>query len=791
MNEINEIKDMNKKEENQCHWILYPNKRCQRKALKNYCSIHKKYEDLFHPDELTYLVWCKKCKQRSRQEDIDYLNRCEKCVAKQRRDIEARKLKRSNPCCWLNQKGNPCSWSALPNQEFCKRHSVYKDKFTKEDIKFLKQCSACKNMFKPSHSEKTCEQCHLRGKQYRREQRQIHIQDGLCKGIIRATGKPCTFKPVSNDEYCEKHQTYKKWKKLTDRGKKICKNWIRGCFQELNPSIKSSLCSKCKYLTNNQKLSVDVYKQRLTLYKAGAKQRDIEWKLTDDCVNSLFTSPCYYCNYYDGRTGIDRLDSTQGYISSNVVSCCTVCNQMKLCHSQENFIKLVSHLCSSMNLVSDNYNYSYLFDKSTHSKSYEQYNKSNVSRGVVMELSKSEFEDLLAMPCYYCKCFPSGANGIDRLNSSLMYTKQNCVACCKTCNHLKLKLTLLEFKEKLLSIFNTCILKTPQQYDNPRNTFIALLSSYNFKITNDSLLRLYDNETYYYSRMFRNFTIEDIKRIKVRMTFIKPSTMKEEMSVWKFYKRKISSLKIREGHQNVGRRIYILVQDETTNCDLGIISLTSDIKNVKARDTYIGWTREHQYDYKRLQHIMNLSTCVSTQPFGFNTNGGKLLTALAFSKEVYQYVFDKYNTHLQGITTMSIYGKSIQYDRLPQLKFVGYTNGNTTSAIPQEVIDYMKQLEPNINDTLYLTKHICSKFDIPIEDLTRGIRKGIYFGYTHPDSKEYLCTSDELNMPNPIMNAYSIEQITEWWKTRWALRRFNHLIETKRVITDYQDVKSL
>jgi hypothetical protein len=99
----------------------------------------------------------------------------------------------------------------------------------------------------------------------------------------------------------------------------------------------------------------------------------------------------------------------------------------------------------------------------------------------------------------------------------------------------------------------------------------------------------------------------------------------------------------------------------------------------------IGWSQTHQYDKKRLQQIMNLSTCVSTQPFGYNTNGGKLLTSLAFSKEVYQYVYNKYNTHIHGITTMSIYGKSIQYDRLPQLKFVGYTNGNTTSAIPQEV----------------------------------------------------------------------------------------------------------
>lgn len=766
-----------------CQWISYSDKQCNRKTSedRHYCILHKKHEGVYHPNELSTLGWCKKCKKRHRKEQLDKLSRCEQCILKQQQDTQKRKQLRSTPCCWLNQKGNPCSWSALPNEEFCKRHIIYKGKFTKEEIHTLKKCSSCKNMFKPRKTEKICTPCKQRGKQNREKLRQHHIKNGLCKGIIQTTGKPCTYKSLSNDDYCEKHQSYKRWKQLTDMGKKICKNWIRGCFQELPSFTKSSLCDKCKYLTNHTKLTVDVYKNRLTLYKVGAKQRNIAWELTDESVQNLFTYPCSYCNYYDGRTGIDRLDSTKGYIVSNVVPCCTVCNQMKLCHSQETFLNIIRHLCSSMNIVTEPYHDPTLFEKSSHPKSYEQYIKSNVSRGITMELTEEEFYTLLEMPCWYCHCFPKGANGIDRLNSSLMYTSQNCVACCKTCNHLKLKLTLFEFKEKIKSIFHTCILKKPQQYDNPRNTFIALLSSHNFKITTDSLLRIYGDETSYYSRMFNRFTLDDIKRIKVRLVFIQPSIMKKEMSIWKFYKRKISSLKIREGHQNVGRRIYILVQDETTNCDLGIISLTSDIKNVKARDSYIGWTREHQYEYKRLQQIMNLSTCVSTQPFGFNTNGGKLLTALAFTKEVYQYMFTKYNTHIQGITTMSIYGKSIQYDRLPQVKFVGYTNGNTTSAIPQEVMDYMKQIEPNVKDTLYLTKHICSKFDIPIEDLTRGIRKGIYFGYTHSESKKYLCSDQHEIPPNPIEHASTIDEITEWWKHRWALRRVTHLMKTGRM----------
>lgn len=763
-----------------CKWILYPDKPCKNKVgYKHYCKLHKRYEDIFHPSELSELLWCKKCKQRVRKEDIDERTRCPKCVAKQQRDIENRKSKKPNPCCWLNQKGQQCSWKALPDKEFCKRHSIYEGVFTKDNIQYLKRCSTCKNMFKQLDGEKTCEKCHIIAKKNRQQTRKKHIENGLCKGIYQS-GKACTFKPLPNDEYCEKHQSYKKWKQLTDSGKHICKNWIRGCFNEIDKhSNYKYLCEKCNYLTNHDKLTIDIHKNRLCSYKVGAKQRGLCWNLENDFVYKLFTSPCYYCNYYDGRTGIDRLDSSNGYILENVVPCCTVCNRMKLHHSHDDFINLICHLNYSMNLTNVAYYYSTLFEKSQKAHTYPSYSKSIKSRNVSMHLTNDEYQYLLCQPCHYCKCFPEGANGIDRVNSSLMYVKENCVPCCKTCNRLKLQLNLTQFNEKLIAIFNTRVLHTPQKYDNPRNKILALLSLHNFRITDYSLLRLYDNEEYYYSRMFSSFTMDDIKRIKVKMVFIEPSTMKEEMSIWKFYKRKISSLKIRVGHRNVGRRIYILVQDETTETDLGIISLTSDIKNVKARDTHIGWSQTHQYDKKRLQQIMNLSTCVSTQPFGYNTNGGKLLTSLAFSKEVYQYVHDKYNTHIHGITTMSIYGKSIQYDRLSQLKFVGYTNGNTTSAIPQEVVDYMKTLEPNRKDILYLTKQVCLKYDIPIEDLTRGIRKGIYFGFTHANAKEYLCCQKEEQ--SPIPSASTIDEITEWWKSRWGLKRLSHLTNTNRI----------
>lgn len=767
---------------------MYPDKLCDKFAMvdKHYCALHKKFEEMYSPDELDTLVWCKKCKQRARPDALDTLRRCKKCIDKQKRDMEKIKAKKQTPCCWLNQKQEPCSWKALPEEDFCKRHMKYKDIFTKEDIPHLKQCSTCKNLFKPT-THKICEACLVRGEKIRKQQRQTHIEKGLCKAIIQSTGKRCDYKPMPNDTYCEKHQSYKKWKEMTDSGQRVCINWIRGCFQVLEVDDKAK-CKRCKYLTNNHKLTVDVIKHRITSFKTSAKARGIGWELTNEQCKKLFEMPCFYCNYYDGRTGIDRVDSDEHYCEENIVPCCTLCNQMKLSHSLITFVQLIHYLGNVMNIIPPETQVKTTvfmernFKKSTHKSTYNQYKYDCGRRDIVLGLTKEEYETLLSQPCYYCKNFPKGANGIDRKNSEEMYTPSNSVPCCATCNYLKLCMSITEFKEKIKNIYYTQILKEPPNYEtDTRAKMIALLTANNYKITSFGQLKLYDPVQSYYTHMYSAFTLDDIQRIRVRLLFIEPSTMKKEYTQWKFYKRHISSMNIRIGHRNVGRRVYILVQDETTQTVLGVLSLTSDIKNLQARDTYIGWNKDHQYTQKKLQQLMNISTCVSTQPFGFNTNGGKLLTSLAFSKEVLEYIYKKYNTYIHGITTMSIYGKSVQYDRLPCVRFVGYSSGFTTSYIPQEVIDFARFLEPNIKDTLYLLKKVFQTYDIPLDDFTKGIRKGVYFGYTHPGAKEYLLSNTDTEEMNPIPYAKTVDEITEWWKSRWAIQRFTHLQQTERV----------
>lgn len=92
-------------------------------------------------------------------------------------------------------------------------------------------------------------------------------------------------------------------------------------------------------------------------YKNNAKQRNIEWNLSEEEFKNIITQPCIYCGespnitetstYMDRHekiTGIDRVDTTKGYFKKNCVPCCKMCNIMKNKFSKEDFINKISSI---------------------------------------------------------------------------------------------------------------------------------------------------------------------------------------------------------------------------------------------------------------------------------------------------------------------------------------------------------------------------------------------------------------------------------------------------------------
>ena len=119
---------------------------------------------------------------------------------------------------------------------------------------------------------------------------------------------------------------------------------------------KVKTCGSCKYHTELLEEAADkgvrlrgwtkaIRVQHLRYIRSAVK-RGIEWRLSPEEFLALVKGDCTYCKdsprEYSGRfskkgkthtvlmNGIDRIHSHLGYIPDNVVTCCGMCNKMKM-----------------------------------------------------------------------------------------------------------------------------------------------------------------------------------------------------------------------------------------------------------------------------------------------------------------------------------------------------------------------------------------------------------------------------------------------------------------------------
>lgn len=97
---------------------------------------------------------------------------------------------------------------------------------------------------------------------------------------------------------------------------------------------------------------------------------------------------------------------------------------------------------------------------------FEQYKNNAKSREIDFLLSRLEFFELCVRPCFYCGDSLTSSmkrriqnlngdfkyTGVDRINSSIGYTVQNCVPCCAVCNKMKLNYSTADFIAHLIKI---------------------------------------------------------------------------------------------------------------------------------------------------------------------------------------------------------------------------------------------------------------------------------------------------------------------------------------------------
>jgi len=273
-------------------------------------------------------------------------------------------------------------------------------------------------------------------------------------------------------------------------------------------------------------------------------------------------------------------------------------------------------------------------------------------------------------------------------------------------------------------------------------------------------------------------TINEIKNIK-------PVIEVSNGDEFDIFRMKIHSM---EWVRSPGRLITLLVRNKSDSKLLGVLTIASDMLSVENRDSYIGWGERERL--RGLKHLAVVSSCVATQPLGFNFLGGKLLATLSTSKIVRDLWKEKYGDTLVGLTTTSLFGQFSMYNSTKVWKSLGETKGTVLLKPDDNYYDYWKDwLKENYVEEY---EHATSKSS-PKQNVLNLIfkylgidkkrymsehRKGLYFADIYNNGREFLC--DEISETDLIVNDRFDSDLLEWWQTK-AIKRYTKLHDEGRL----------
>lgn len=139
------------------------------------------------------------------------------------------------------------------------------------------------------------------------------------------------------------------------------------CFKcKKAPRENGSYCRKCSNIVTHGNpprykrgfWNNPLYGELAGRKKRQAAKRGLEFKLSQSEFQDLIESDCFYCGSPPNQVskgvvyqGIDRVDSTKGYVPGNVVPCCKFCNWGKNTLSQKEFFDHVLKIAKHSGLI--------------------------------------------------------------------------------------------------------------------------------------------------------------------------------------------------------------------------------------------------------------------------------------------------------------------------------------------------------------------------------------------------------------------------------------------------------
>lgn len=126
----------------------------------------------------------------------------------------------------------------------------------------------------------------------------------------------------------------------TARATKIRKGIITQCS-----SCAKAEAAKRGGVTRSLPSMERVVRNRFGEYRLNARAKNRVFEFSLDEFRAIVLQPCVYCGAEPMPiNGMDRIDSSNGYIPSNVVPCCSDCNYAKRGLSASQFLSMVERI---------------------------------------------------------------------------------------------------------------------------------------------------------------------------------------------------------------------------------------------------------------------------------------------------------------------------------------------------------------------------------------------------------------------------------------------------------------
>ena len=243
--------------------------------------------------------------------------------------------------------------------------------------------------------------------------------------------------------------------------------------------------------------------------------------------------------------------------------------------------------------------------------------------------------------------------------------------------------------------------------------------------------------------------------------------------------------------RRIGRQIRALVFDVGQSHGprlMGAFGLASPLYAVGCRDTFLNWSGRDARSRKNagLRRLMDLHLCTSLPPYN-SLFGGKLLAALAVSREVLEEFQGKYDDALLGVSTSCATGahcaafNRIMLHEGGLYRRVGMTAGYTISWMRPDTFRLARRVADGSNA---VTPHSILDFDlkplvivrralkvigVPFDSILRlGQQKGVYFAQSFPGAAELLRTGERSQRRR---FSFGADEAIAYWKDKLLVRK--------------------